>query len=150
MEKKLQKIKRSPEISHKIMSAIKSKNTKPELLLRKHLWKEGFRYRVNYAKLPGKPDIVFTKYNIAIFCDGDFWHGHNWVIRKLPSLEVELSGYSEYWRNKIRKNIQRDSEVNKILRDMGWNVIRFWESDIKNNIDSCVSIVKKALLKLKK
>ena len=65
---------RSPEITHKIMSSIKSKNTRPELLLRKALWRKNMRYRVNYKKLPGKPDIVFTKPKVAIFCDGDFWH----------------------------------------------------------------------------
>ena len=92
---------RNPQITHKIMSSIPSKGTKPELLLRKALWSQKLRYRVNYKKLPGKPDIVFTKYQIAIFCDGDFWHGHNWAIRGLNSLEEELEGYSDFWRQKI-------------------------------------------------
>ncbi|OUO51980.1 very short patch repair endonuclease [Desulfovibrio sp. An276] len=127
------------------MSSIKSKNTVPELLLRKALWREGLRYRVNYSKLPGKPDIVFTKYKIAIFCDGDFWHGHNWVIRKMSSLDEELSHYSEFWRNKINRNIQRDAKVNKELSDLGWDVLRFWESDIKEDINSCVKNVKELL-----
>ena len=73
--------KRDPAITHKIMSAIKAKDTRPELELRKALWHEGLRYRVNYKDLPGKPDIVFTKWKVVVFCDGDFWHGHNWAIR---------------------------------------------------------------------
>ena len=83
---------RTPEVTHKIMSAIKSKDTKPELLLRKALWKNKIRYRVNYKKLPGKPDIVITKNKIAIFCDGDFWHGHNWAIQRndISSLMQQL------------------------------------------------------------
>ena len=97
---------RDPKVTHKIMSSIPSKNTEPELMLRKALWKENLRYRVNYKKLPGKPDIVFTKCHVVVFCDGDFWHGHNWAIRGLSSLEEELSGYSEFWRSKILRNIQ--------------------------------------------
>ena len=70
------------------MSAIKAKDTRPELILRKALWKRKHRYRVNYKKLPGKPDIAFTKYKVAVFCDGDFWHGHNWALRGLSSLRI--------------------------------------------------------------
>ena len=136
---------RDPKVTHKIMSAIPSKDTKPELLLRKALWSENLRYRVNYTKLPGKPDIVFTKKKVVVFCDGDFWHGHNWAIRGLGSLEEELDGYSEFWRNKILHNIQRDDEVNKSLRSLGWKVVRIWESDIKADLDACVRIVKEAL-----
>ncbi|MBQ8599376.1 MAG: very short patch repair endonuclease [Oscillospiraceae bacterium] len=123
------------------MSSIKSKNTRPELILRKALWHRNIRYRVNYKELPGKPDIVLTKQKIAIFCDGDFWHGHNWAVRGLPSLEDELKGYSEFWRNKILRNIKRDDDVNKQLNAMGWTVIRIWESDIKKDVNACVSII---------
>ena len=127
------------------MSSIPSKNTRPEILLRKALWKENYRYRIHYKKLPGKPDIVFTKAKVVVFCDGDFWHGHNWAIRGLDSLEDELSGYSDYWRQKIIRNIERDEEINKKLRLMGWKVIRIWESDIKKDIDACVCVVKEAI-----
>lgn len=140
---------RTPEVTHKIMSAIPSKDTKPELLLRKALWRENLRYRVNFKELPGKPDIVFTKYHIAVFCDGDFWHGHNWVIRGKNSLEEELDGYSKFWRNKIINNIKRDNKVNNSLYSLGWTVIRFWESEINNDLDSCVRAVKKALFEAK-
>ena len=136
---------RDPRITHKIMSAIPSKNTEPELMLRRALWKENLRYRVNYKKLPGKPDIVFTKYHVVVFCDGDYWHGHNWAIRGLNSLEDELAGYSEFWRSKILRNIARDTEVNQELKAQGWMVIRQWESDIRSNLNECVRIVKEAL-----
>ena len=136
---------RDPRITHKIMSAIPSKNTEPELMLRRALWKENLRYRVNYKKLPGKPDIVFTKYHVVVFCDGDYWHGHNWAIRGLNSLEDELAGYSEFWRSKILRNIARDTEVNQELKAQGWMVTRLWESDIRSNPNECVRIVKEAL-----
>ena len=136
---------RDPKVTHKIMSAIPSKDTEPELLLRKALWKENLRYRVNYKKLPGKPDVVFTKYRVAVFCDGDFWHGHNWAIRGLSSLEEELAGYSDFWRSKILRNMERDVEVNQALKAEGWTVIRIWESDIRTDVSKCVRIVKSAL-----
>lgn len=138
---------RDESITHKIMSSIKSKNTKPELILRQALWHNNMRYRVNFKKLPGKPDIVFTKYKIAVFCDGDFWHGHNWAIRGLSSLEEELQQYTEYWRNKILKNIEHDMEVTKELEKMNWKVIRFWESDIKKDVNKCVQIIQEEILK---
>lgn len=140
---------RDPKVTHKIMSAIPSKDTEPELMLRKALWKEDLRYRVNYKKLPGKPDIVFTKYHVVVFCDGDYWHGHNWAIRGLDSLEEELAGYSEFWRSKILRNIERDAEVNQTLKAQGWTVIRIWESDIRSNLDECVRIVKETLFEAK-
>ena len=137
---------RDPKVTHKIMSSIPSKNTEPELMLRKALWKENLRYRVNYKKLPGKPDIVFIKCHVVVFCDGDFWHGHNWAIRGLSSLEEELSGYSEFWRSKILRNIERDVEINQSLKAQGWTVVRIWESDIRKNLESCVQLIKETLL----
>lgn len=137
---------RDPSITHKIMSSIPSKDTEPELILRKALWRKNYRYRVNYKSIPGKPDIVFTKYRVVVFCDGDFWHGHNWVVRGLNSLDEELASYSAFWQNKIKRNIERDNEVNGILSEMGWTVVRIWESDIRKNVDNCVQIVKEALV----
>lgn len=141
--------KREPAVTHKIMSAVRSKDTRPELKLRKALWKEGLRYRVNYKRLSGKPDIVFTKWKVVVFCDGDFWHGHNWAIRGQNSLQEELSGYSQYWRDKILRNIERDEENNMVLKAQGWTVIRIWESDIKNDLEQCVETVKEALFEQK-
>ena len=132
---------RDPEITHKIMSSIRSKDTKPEMLIRRALWKKGMRYRVAVKELPGKPDIVFTKAKIAIFCDGDYWHGHNWALRGLSSLDEELTHYSEYWRNKIRKNVERDLENTKKLESSGWRVLRFWESEIKKDPEGCINII---------
>ena len=132
---------RTPEVTHKIMSAIKPKNTKPEMLLRKALWQKGLRYRVNVARLPGRPDIVFVKTKISVFCDGDFWHGHNWVLRGIRSLDEELAGYSEFWRKKILGNIRRDKEEAEKLTADGWLVIRFWESEIRTDTEKCASVV---------
>ena len=135
---------RTPEITHKIMSAVKSKDTKPELMLRKELWKRNLRYRKNYKKIPGKPDIVFTRARLAVFCDGDFWHGHNWAIRGYGSLENELQRYSKQWADKINRNIQRDERINRQLEALGWQVLRIWESDIKTDIKRCGDIVEYA------
>ena len=132
---------RSPEVTYKIMSAVKSSNTRPELALRRELWSRGLRYRVNLKSLAGKPDIALTKAKIAIFCDGDFWHGNNWAIRGLPSLEEELARYSDYWRQKLLANIDRDSKTNAKLKADGWTVLRFWESDIKADVAKCADTV---------
>ena len=140
---------RTPETTHKIMSSIKSKDTQPELMLRKALWQKNMRYRVNYKNLPGTPDIVFTKVKVVVFCDGDFWHGHNWVIRGMKSLEDELSSYSEFWKKKILRNIERDDEITKKLNEMGWKVIRIWESEIKKDVDKCVKEIEAVIFENK-
>jgi len=139
---------RTPEITHKIMSAIKSKNTKPELILRHALWKKGLRYRINVSWLPGKPDIVFTRARIAVFCDGDFWHGHNWALRGIPSLKKELKRYSPFWRDKILGNIKRDKKNSKILENDHWLVIRIWESDINKNVDKWANFIERQYNKI--
>ena len=132
---------REASITHKIMASIKSKDTEPELLVRQALWKRGLRYRVNVRTLPGKPDIVFTRAKIAIFCDGDFWHGHNWAVRGMASLEEELNSYSEFWRSKILSNIERDSKNTLALTESGWIVIRLWESDVRKDLTSCITTI---------
>jgi DNA mismatch endonuclease (patch repair protein) len=109
--------------------------------LRRELWSRGLRFRVNYKKITGKPDVVFIKARIAVFCDGDFWHGHNWAIRGLPSLDAELEKYSKYWSLKILTNIERDKKVTYNLEKDGWTVLRFWESEIKENVIACANIV---------
>ena len=135
---------RSPEVTYRIMSAVKSKDTRPELILRKSLWSKGLRYRVNVKSLPGKPDIVFSRAKIAVFCDGDFWHGNNWAIRGMRSLDDELERYSQFWKEKILGNIERDIANTSKLRADGWEVIRIWESDIKADVEKCVSVISKA------
>lgn len=121
----------------KNMQQIRSTNTKPELILRKALWKYGIRYRKNYKLLYGKPDIVLLKAKIVIFVDGDFWHGKNF-----PKIEQQIKSNREYWLPKIKRNIERDKEVNDKLLSEGWLVLRFWESDIKNDLNSCVKKIK--------
>ena len=98
---------RSAETTYRIMSAIKSKDTGPEKNLGRELWKLGLRYRKQY-KITGRPDFVFIKAKIAVFCDGDFWHGNNWKIRGKKSFAEELRDYSDFWRQKILRNIERD------------------------------------------
>ena len=134
------------EQRRKNMQHIRSKDTKIELLLRKKLWEKGYRYRKNYDKLPGKPDIVLTKYKIAIFCDGEFFHGKDWEVLK-PRLEH--SNNSEFWINKISRNIERDDEVNKKLLYLGWTVIRFWGDEIKKNPDECVKVIEETMMDIK-
>lgn len=124
--------KRNPEITSKIMSCIRSKNTRPEIQLGKMLWLCGARYRKHY-KIIGRPDFVFVSKRIAIFVDGDFWHGHNWKLRGLKTLDEELATYKEFWVKKIKNNVKRDVIVNKALKNDNWKVIRIWESDLKNN-----------------
>lgn len=128
---------RSSETTHKIMSAIKSRNTRPELALRRELWRRGLRYRANVRALPGTPDIVFSRVRLAVFCDGDFWHGYNWTLRGYGSLEDELKRYSKSWAEKIQRNIRRDKQVNQQLFEMGWSVLRVRESEIKKDVKYC-------------
>lgn len=120
----------------KIMSKIRGKNTKPELAFRKALYAAGFRYRIDYKKLIGKPDIALKKYKTVIFIDGEYWHGHNWVERK-PKVKTNR----EFWIAKIERNMQRDREVNEELKRMEYKVFRFWESKIKKELESCLAEV---------
>jgi DNA mismatch endonuclease (patch repair protein) len=119
------------------MSAIKSKDTKPEIFFRKALWKWGIHYRKN-VKLFGKPDVAIKKYKLVVFIDGDFWHGNNWNIRGLPSLDAELATYSDFWKKKICGNIERDKKVNEYYASAGWTVLRFWQSDIEKDLTACI------------
>ncbi len=127
----------TPEQRRKNMQAIKSKDTSIEISLRKALWDEGVRYRKNYNKLFGKPDIVITKHRIAIFCDSDYWHGYDWENRS-----KKIKSNREYWIPKIERNMQRDKEVTERLESEGWTVLRFWEWQIKKHLNECVSSIK--------
>ena len=120
------------------MSAIKSKGTKPEILVRHWLWKRGFRYRVNHKRLPGHPDIVLRKYRTCIFVNGCFWHGHGVEIKDnhiLPNLAYPCFRLSksniDFWENKIIRNRLRDKEDQKRLAAMGWHCITVWECELK-------------------
>ena len=135
-KRKNKKIVYDKETIYRKMSAVKSKNTKPERLLGKAMWELGLRYRKHY-KIKGTPDFVFVKAKIAVFCDGDFWHGNGWRIRGFKNREDELKTYSKFWANKVRENVERDKKVNKELRKNGWKVFRFWESQIKKKPENC-------------
>lgn len=128
----------TPEQARRIMSSVHSKDTNIEVILRKALWHKGYRYRKNVASLPGKPDIVLSKYKIAIFCDAEFWHGKDWEILR-PKLKKGNNG--DYWVEKITRNRDRDDEVNKRLLFLGWSVIRFWGNEIIKNTDECIRVI---------
>ena len=127
---------------HKCMSHIKSKDTSIEVSLRRALWKKGYRYRKNYSALPGKPDIVLTKYRIAIFCDGELFHGKNWEVLKPRIIK---GNNPDFWVKKIERNMKRDDENDKRLLFLGWTVIHFWGNDILKNTDQCVKVVEEAI-----
>ena len=131
----------SREQRHRTMSRIRAQDTKAELLLRKALWKRGYRYRKNYAALPGKPDIVLTRQKIAIFVDGDFWHarGH----QDCPGEQVASN--KVYWQKKLGRNVERDKDGTDILTEEGWLVLRFWETDIKRDLEGCVRKIEEYL-----
>lgn len=136
----------TPEQRRKNMQHIKGRDTKIEVILRKELWKRGYRYRKNYDRLPGHPDIVLTKYKIAIFCDGEFFHGKDWEVLK-PRLEK--SNNSEFWISKISRNRERDDEINKKLLFEGWTVIRFWGNDIKKCPEECVRVIEETIFDMR-
>ena len=135
---------RDTEVRSRTMRAIKGKDTGIELALRKELWKQGIRgYRVNYNKIIGKPDIVFVGKKIAIFCDSEFWHGKDWEIKK-----EKIKTRKDYWIPKIYSNIERDKLVTAKLKKAGWSVLRFWESEIKKDINAVIGkIFKKVKMK---
>lgn len=135
--------KRSATVTSKIMSAIRSKNTGPERLLASAMWRVGLR-PVKHKKIFGNPDFTFPREKIVVFCDGDFWHGNNWRLRGLRSLNHELSAYSPAWRLKIRRNIQRDHLVTRTLRKEGYLVLRYWESDVKKKSSAIAVRIKSA------
>lgn len=131
------------EQRHKAMANIHSKDTAIEVKLRKALWHKGYRYRKNYEKLPGKPDIVLTKYKIAIFCDSEFFHGKNWHTVLRP--RIQKGKNAEFWENKILKNMERDADNNKELLFKGWTVIRFWGDEIIKDPEACVAVVEECI-----
>lgn len=118
----------------KTMSKIRAKHSVPELLLRSALWAKNIRFRLHKKDLPGKPDLVIAKYKLAIFVDGDFWHGYEWKVRKPKTNQG-------FWHPKIERNMQRDQFANESLHQMGYTVMRFWEHEVKQNLKACVNQV---------
>lgn len=138
--------KLTPEQRRKTMQNIRSKDTTIEIRLRRALWAKGYRYRKNYKLLPGKPDIVLTKYKIAVFCDSEFFHGKDWEILR-PQLEK--GNNSDFWINKISRNMQRDDQINKELLFRGWTVIRFWGKEILKKTDECVKVIEEMIFEIR-
>lgn len=120
-----------------IMSHIKSKNTSIELMVRRYLFSQGYRYRVNYKELPGKPDIVFTKKKVVIFIHGCFWHGHECGSRYAHTSQSNQN----YWMPKIQRTIERDKEHETLLKEDGWKVIILWECQIKDHFQTVMKTV---------
>ena len=131
--------KLSPQQRHNNMAAIHSKDTKPEMIVRRGLWKRGFRYRLNHKRLPGHPDLVLKKYRTCIFVNGCFWHGHNVALPQVNSEKGIVNSECckipktnrEFWVAKIRRNQQRDIEEQRKLAEMGWHCITVWECELK-------------------
>ena len=132
------------EATSKRMSKVKLKRGDAETLLAKRLWAKGFRYILNNKKLPGSPDISILKYRIAVFVDGEFWHGYEWDKRKL-----RLKRNREYWIEKIEENMKRDIRVDKELLALGWLPIHFWTKEIKRNPDLCIKSIEEIVFEQK-
>jgi len=126
----------SKEIRSYNMSKIRSKDTKIELAIAKQLWHKGYRYRKNDRSIIGKPDFSFKKIKLAVFCDSEFWHGKDWEIQ-----QKRIGINQSFWIQKIQNNVNRDRKVNELLCNSGWIVLRFWETDIKKNLEQCVQTI---------
>lgn len=130
----------SPAVS-KRMSNVRLKKGKAETMLAKALWHHGYRYRLNYKALPGSPDIAITKYKVAVFVDGEFWHGYKWSDRK-----NKLKANREYWIEKIEENIARDRRNDEKLKELGWTVLHFWEKEVLKELESCLNTIEAAVI----
>jgi len=127
---------RDPEVTYRIMSRVRAKDTRPEMMVRRRVWALGYRYRLHAKDLPGRPDLVFRSVRVAVFIDGDFWHGNAWKVRELPSLADLFPTNTEWWVSKIERNMERDREVSDALGEAGWTVARYWESEVLADPDA--------------
>jgi DNA mismatch endonuclease, patch repair protein len=136
------RIHRDPAVTSRIMAAVRGRDTVPELLLRSELHRRGLRYRLR-SKLPGKPDLVFSRARVAVFVDGDMWHGQGWQNRGFSSMEEQFANHRnpDFWIAKIRRNVARDQEVSQQLEALGWTVVRVFESEVKHDITSAADRV---------
>ena len=130
----------TPEQRRKNMQAVKNKDSKIEIMLRKELWSRGLRYQKNSSKVYGKPDIVFIGKKVAGFCDSEFWHGYDWKNKK-----NEIKSKREFWMPKIERNMQRDIEVTEKLQSENWIVLRFWGNEIKKNLTECADTIERTI-----
>ena len=127
--------------TRKRMSRVRLKGGKAEQLLAKALWRKGYRYRKNDKRLPGSPDIAILKHRIAVFVDGEFWHGQNWETRK-----ERLQRNREYWIEKIEENMARDRRNDLLLQDLGWTTVHFWEKEVLKQPDDCIAMIEETIL----
>jgi len=134
---------RDPAVTSRIMAAVRARDTRPEMALRRALFARGFRYRASPRRVPGTPDIVFLRAKVAVFVDGDFWHGNAWRSRGAASTDDMLARWRnpDFWRAKIRANVERDRRVDAELLLSGWRVVRLWESEIAADLAACVGRV---------
>jgi DNA mismatch endonuclease, patch repair protein len=144
MSKTYSRDKRSPkplnDSTSKVMSANKAKNTKPEIMLRKALWAKGYNgYRLNWKRVPGRPDIAYPGKKIAIFVNGCYWHRCSKCDLPIPKTNTE------FWKDKFNKNVERDKKKSDELLSLDWIVLVFWECDIKSNISNSIQKIKKVL-----
>lgn len=132
----------SAKASAAARASSKKVDTRCEVTLRRVLWAEGCRYRKNVPGLPGRPDVVFPAAKVAVFCDGDFWHGRDWETRRQ---KLGRGTNSHYWLAKIQRNIERDLQNTRHLEEMGWTVLRFWESQIQSDPHGVAWIIVEAV-----
>lgn len=132
------------EATSRRMSKVKLKQGDAEKLLAKELWHAGYRYRMNWKKLPGSPDIAILKYKIAIFVDGEFWHGFNWDEKK-----PKLRRNRDYWIQKIEENMERDSRVDKELLALGWVPVHFWTKEVTKSKNECIQCIQEIVFDMK-
>jgi len=137
--------KHTPEQRRRNMQAVKNKDSKIEVMLRKALYHKGYRYRKNCRKVFGNPDIVFTKERIAIFCDSEFWHGYDWENRK-----KDFKSHQDFWIPKIERNMERDKEVTAHLQAEGYIVLRYWGKRIKKDLDIIINEIEREILARRK
>lgn len=134
----------TPEQRRKNMQSIKASGTKAEVLFAKALFARGYRYRKNSVNIYGKPDITIKKLKLAIFIDGEFWHGKNWETKK-----SKIGTNTDFWHKKIERNMERDEEVNEKLQNEGWTVLRFWDKEVIKDLERCIEETE-AVIKLLK
>lgn len=132
---------RDPAVTSRIMASVGRRDSRAELSLRRALFAMGLRFRVDYGRLPGRPDIVFPSAHVAVFVDGDFWHGAGWRERGFSSLEEQFGERRDFWVAKIRRNMERDAEVNARLDALGWKVMRFFSSRVEQELEDIAAIV---------
>lgn len=126
----------TPTQRSSMMSAVKNKNTKPEVIVRKQVFAAGFRYRLHARQRTSTPDLIFPRYQVAVFVHGCFWHGHDCPKGKLPTTNLK------FWRDKISKNMERDQRVTKDLRDDGWKVVTIWSCQLEEGIKSLLTLLR--------